>query len=66
MRNPTLWLAALTGFALVGCQQTSTTEKTSTTTGASAAASSSGAPVTTSGATEGRERTLPGDRKSVV
>jgi FKBP-type peptidyl-prolyl cis-trans isomerase len=62
-------LVALTGLAVAGCQQTSTTEKSSTTGSATAsapsaaAASSANAAATTSGATEGQERTLPGGLK---
>ena len=67
MRSPTLWLAALVGLALAGCQQTSTTEKTSTSTTTAtvthAAEPSASAPATTSGVSEGQERTLPGGLK---
>lgn len=61
MRNRTLWLAAMVGLALAGCQQTGTTETSSTGTAATRAPSAS-APAT-SGATEGQERTLAGGLK---
>jgi len=66
MRNLAPRLAALACLALAGCQQTSTTEKTesSMTTGATTVQPES-APATTSGATEGEERTLPGGLKVV-
>ncbi len=61
MKNLAPGLAALVCLALAGCQETSTTEKSSTTTGAAATSEPSpSAPVATSGATEGQERTLPG------
>ena len=51
MKRPTFWLAALANLALAGCQQTGTEESSTTATSAPSA--------TTSGATEGQERTLP-------
>ena len=60
MRNLALRLAALAGLALAGCQQTSTTEKTQSSATTSATVQPESAPTTTSGESEGEERTLPG------
>jgi len=63
MKNLAPRLAALACLALAGCQETSTTEKSSTTTSAATSDPSPSAPATTSGATEGQERTLRGGLK---
>ncbi len=66
MRNLAPRLAALACIALAGCQQTSTTGKTqSAMTGTAATVQPESAPATTSGASEGEERTLPGGLKVV-
>src|SRR6266545_3001207 len=66
MRNLATPLAALACLALAGCQQTSTTEKTqSSATTSAAPVKSESAPATTSGESEGEERTLPGGLKVI-
>jgi len=70
MRKLTLWPMLLAGLAIMGCQQSGTTDQSATT---SAAATTTGdaaksepaatTPAATSGATEGQERTLQGGLK---
>jgi FKBP-type peptidyl-prolyl cis-trans isomerase len=72
MRSPTLLLAVLACIALAGCKAGTTENSSTTTTSTMAGATTTPAatsepadkaPVATSGATEGQERTLPGGLK---
>ena len=66
MRSLAPWPAALACLALAGCQQTSTTEKSqSSMTTTATTAQPESAPATTSGSSEGEERTLPGGLKVI-
>ena len=66
MKRFTPCLAALAVLALAGCQESKTTTTSSTSTGATAKGEAAPAPpATSSGATEGQERTLPGGLKVI-
>ena len=60
MRDLAPRLAAIACLALAGCRQTSTAQEASSSTTTSASTQPGGATATTSGATQGQERTLPG------